>query len=196
MSVKGKAGTKLSKFFGVYYVPAAKRRPWVALIAKPKADISIYLGGYATEEEAAVAHDRAALHYHGSKAPQLNYPEKAHELVPADGAMLTAEAHEKMKKQAASRFRGVYWHKGAWASTILVNGEHRYLGRFLTEEAAARAWDKVALKCRGAKAKLNFDPETGKELRGLKRLCDLSPMNGGLPPRAVAKLSHGRRLSK
>jgi serine/threonine protein kinase len=177
-------------------VPAAKRRPWVALIAKPRADKSVYLGSYAIEGEAAVAHDRAALHYHGSKTPQLNYPDKAHELVPADGATLRAEAHAKMKEKAASRFRGVYWHKGAWASTILVNGRHRYLGRFLTEEAAARAWDNVALKHRGQKAKLNFDPKTGKELRGLKRLCDLEAGERGLRSPRAGKISRGRRLPR
>ena len=49
----------------------------------------------------------------------------------------------------------------------------RYLGRYPSEEEAARAWDKVAFKYSGRRAKLNFHPRTHDELRGLKRLCDV-----------------------
>ena len=45
-------------------------------------------------------------------------------------------------KGCASRFRGVYLDKrdGSWFSSITVNGKSTYLGRFGSEEDAARAY--------------------------------------------------------
>jgi hypothetical protein len=57
----------------------------------------------------------------------------------------------------SSRYKGVTRHKGAWQADIANN----YIGRFSTEEAAARAYDAEALARYGPEwACLNF-PEEG-----------------------------------
>ena len=46
-----------------------------------------------------------------------------------------------------------------WRASISVNGKRMSLGRFDTEEEAAKAYDEVAFRHRGHKAKLNFQYE-------------------------------------
>jgi hypothetical protein len=60
-----------------------------------------------------------------------------------------------------------------WCSTqqtfkarLTVNRKIYDLGRFQDEESAAQAYDRQALQLLRAKAKLNFHPDTGEELRG------------------------------
>lgn len=159
------------RLLGVFYTPNARHRSFAALFMI--ADKSLYLGHWRTPEQAALARDRAALHYYGPEYPWFNDRERAIQAGPADAATLTAEVFSAYKEETSSRFRGVYWQKGAWNATISMHGRMHYLGRYLTEEEAARAWDKVAFKYKGRKAKLNFHPRTHQELGGLKRLCDV-----------------------
>jgi hypothetical protein len=58
----------------------------------------------------------------------------------------------------SSKFRGVYWnkHAGKWISQIGGSGFHQYLGLFVNEEDAARAYDVAASAKFGEFAKLNF----------------------------------------
>ena len=46
-----------------------------------------------------------------------------------------------------------------WRASISIDGKRISLGRYETEEDAARAYDEVAKKHRGSKAKLNFPGE-------------------------------------
>ena len=70
LSYKGKRRDPSSKYRGVWLNKRSKAKPWIAAISidgKRK-----YLGSYATEEEAARAHDAegARLGY------ELNFPEE------------------------------------------------------------------------------------------------------------------------
>jgi hypothetical protein len=57
-----------------------------------------------------------------------------------------------------SKFTGIYPSKNGqkWEASIQKDGKRRYIGSFITEEDAARAYDAEALKEYGPHAKLNF----------------------------------------
>ncbi|MCR1994507.1 AP2 domain-containing protein [Bacillus paralicheniformis] len=60
------------------------------------------------------------------------------------------------------RFKGVsrLKHSGDWSATISINGRAVYIGRFNTEEEAAKAYDFYAKEHYGEYASLNFPNET------------------------------------
>jgi hypothetical protein len=63
----------------------------------------------------------------------------------------------------ASGYKGVYWvaARNRWAASISVgSGKTRNLGRFSSEEEAAKAYDRVAIELHGRFARLNFPVET------------------------------------
>lgn len=62
-----------------------------------------------------------------------------------------------------SPFKGVSFRDGKWRARITVNRRGIALGRFVTEEDAARAYDVAALAHFGAFAKLNFGPSPERE---------------------------------
>lgn len=74
----------------------------------------------------------------------------------------------RRKAVGKSRFKGVFFDsrksplKKPWRAAVWPNNEVRYLGYFLDEESAARAYDAGAREAYGAYAVLNF-PEGATE---------------------------------
>lgn len=64
----------------------------------------------------------------------------------------------KRFRATSSRFKGVYWHRGArkWQAHINAEGERVHLGLYLDEEQAALAYDKAAKELFGEFARLNL----------------------------------------
>jgi hypothetical protein len=74
------------------------------------------------------------------------------------------QLNSRKRKNATSRFRGVYFHKehGKWAAYIIEAGKKIFLGYFYVEIDAAKAFDKAAKKYHGEFARLNFPEEAPK----------------------------------
>jgi hypothetical protein len=58
--------------------------------------------------------------------------------------------------EKTSSFRGVAKYLTKWVSQISINGHKKHLGVFLSEEAAAKAYDAAAMKHFGEFARCNF----------------------------------------
>lgn len=63
-----------------------------------------------------------------------------------------------IRKNRLSKFKGVQWHKKGkkWVSEIVANKKKTYLGLFINEEDAAKAYDVKAKELHGEFANLNF----------------------------------------
>nr|XP_043632533.1 floral homeotic protein APETALA 2-like [Erigeron canadensis] len=77
-------------------------------------------------------------------------------------------------RSRSSQYRGVTFYRrtGRWESHIWDCGKQVYLGGFDTAHAAARAYDRAAIKFRGVEADINFSREDYEE--DLKQMSNLS----------------------
>ncbi|CAL9172578.1 unnamed protein product [Musa hybrid cultivar] len=91
-----------------------------------------------------------------------------------------AEVPQPVKKSRrgprsrSSQYRGVTFYRrtGRWESHIWDCGKQIYLGGFDTAHAAARAYDRAAIKFRGMDADINFDLDDYQE--DLKQMSNLT----------------------
>nr|AXR86367.1 apetala2 [Kerria japonica] len=89
-------------------------------------------------------------------------------------------AHQPLKKSRrgprsrSSQYRGVTFYRrtGRWESHIWDCGKQVYLGGFDTAHAAARAYDRAAIKFRGVEADINFSIDDYEE--DLKQMSNLT----------------------
>jgi hypothetical protein len=111
-----------------------------------------YIGLFSTEEAAAKAVDSAAFKHSKGNA-RLNFPSET----PVGNWRSLLE-----KSAPASRYKGVSKAKkdGQWRSRINIKAggktREKQIGVYDSEIEAAKAYDKVAIECRGSRAKLNF----------------------------------------
>jgi hypothetical protein len=67
----------------------------------------------------------------------------------------------KLKQRAilyhrGSKYRGVSKNGGKWQVLIMINRQKTYFGKYDKEEDAAKAYDEIAIKFHGDKARTNF----------------------------------------
>jgi hypothetical protein len=121
---------------------------WLARIYDDGKQHSI--GYFEEEEEAARAYDTAARDRQGSGA-MLNFPAGGERGVP--------------QKQNSSKYLGVSWHeqRKKWVAQIRYDGKQHYIGCFVDEEEAARAYDRAARDRHGSSAMLNLPQDEGAQ---------------------------------
>lgn len=132
---------RTSRYYGVSRVLGSSM--WQAYLGGT-AD-RIPLGRWQTEREAAIARDRAALHY--KRGARLNFPKM--KLKPATADELLRETRAKRNETTSSRFTGSYYNAAVpgrpWAVQLDVDGEIHFLGNWESEKDAAIAYDRAHL---------------------------------------------------
>ncbi|XP_020109849.1 AP2-like ethylene-responsive transcription factor TOE3 isoform X1 [Ananas comosus] len=85
-----------------------------------------------------------------------------------------AKKSRRGPRSRSSQYRGVTFYRrtGRWESHIWDCGKQVYLGGFDTAYAAARAYDRAAIKFRGVDADINFNAEDYEE--DLKKMSNLA----------------------
>lgn len=160
----------------------------------------VYLGGYATEDEAARAYDKAALAHMGSAASLNFFLEDYSEFLESIEGKVPEEVVGELRRgsvgfaRGQSQYRGVtkHHHQGKWEARIgRVDGnKYMYLGTFDSAEDAARAYDRAAVKFRGRKAMTNFNISQYSEI-----LADPDAYNLASPSN-TSKSSEGSHQEK
>jgi hypothetical protein len=152
-----------SRYIGVAWDKASSA--WLVQLYEPRTQRSRYVGGYASEEDAARAYDCAAVKAHGPGANR-NFPG---EVVSEPPVTVGETRKEERKQRCTSRYIGVTWNKAGSSSSCRVQlydpqiKRSRCVGSYASEEDAARACDFAAVQAHGPGAKRNFPGEAISE---------------------------------
>ncbi|XP_051219722.1 APETALA2-like protein 5 isoform X1 [Lolium perenne] len=125
----------------------------------------------------APANGRAAwLRLAGAPPPAAAAASAAAPGAGAGPAAAAASAANKKSRRGprsrSSQYRGVTFYRrtGRWESHIWDCGKQVYLGGFDTAHAAARAYDRAAIKFRGMEADINFSLEDYEDIKQMGNL--------------------------
>ncbi len=143
---------------GTGFVSAHKGVYWSSREDKWKASITIdgkffHLGYFVDEIEAAKCYDKVSLCEFG-KFAKINFQRKDYrrsDLISAQSVI------DKRNSKKTSQYRGVCWdsQRHKWMTYIKHKGKNIFLGRFTSEENAAKAYNQAAKKLHKTKARLN-----------------------------------------
>lgn len=111
---------------------------------------------YPTEQDAALAYDLEEFAKYGDSA-ELNYPHRIAEY--REGKIIVNSFRAKTR----SRYRGVTFHNRKWLAQICIKRKAKCIGYFLTEEEAAKAYDKRCWELFQDKNRLNFPELIGDQ---------------------------------
>lgn len=134
------------------------------------------MGGVASDSGAAVAAAASSFpraHWVGVKF----FPTDslgAGKQTPPEVSQAPLKKSRRGPRSRSSQYRGVTFYRrtGRWESHIWDCGKQVYLGGFDTAHAAARAYDRAAIKFRGVEADINFSLEDYED--DLKQMSNLT----------------------
>lgn len=158
-SVRVKGGKKKDSDSSQYRGVLRRTNGWCAYIRTN--GVNNYLGLYLDELHAARAYDIKAKELHGEYAVLNNVPD---DIIPI-------KRRGKKSGKSTSKFFGVYFNKkdGSWNAMIRVKEKRKFLGVYVEEIHAARAYDIAAKKYRGPDEATNNIPESVIPVRGKQR---------------------------
>jgi hypothetical protein len=154
---------------------------WRVQLTDPETKRRLKIGCFASEEDATRAYDCAAVQAHGPGA-RRNFPGE-------DISELPLTVGRERKQRSSSRYRGVSWEntKSSWVVNLWdpQTKHQQQIGRYASEEDAARAYDCAAVQAHGPGAKRNFPgeavsdpPVTMGERKQRTNFPPSAPMNG------------------